>query len=40
MAMSPDQWLDRLAMAMDNRAPRLKNLRRYMDGDAPTARGC
>jgi hypothetical protein len=39
MAMSPDQWLDRLTMAMDRRAPRLKNLRRYMDGDAPLPEG-
>lgn len=39
MAMSPDQWLKRLTLAMDTRAPRLTNLRRYMDGDAPLPEG-
>jgi Phage portal protein, SPP1 Gp6-like len=39
MAMSPEEWLDRLAKAMDDRAPRLRNLRRYIDGDAPLPEG-
>lgn len=39
MTMSPDQWQDRLARAMDDRAPRFKTLRRYMDGDAPLPEG-
>lgn len=39
MALSPDQWLDRLAKAMDDRSARLSLLRRYRDGDAPLPEG-
>ncbi len=39
MALSPDQWLDRLAKAMDARAGRIAVLRSYMDGDAPLPEG-
>lgn len=39
MAMSPDQWLARLTLAMDNRAARLVTLRSYMDGGAPLPEG-
>jgi hypothetical protein len=39
MAMSPDQWLDRLARRMDNSRSRLALLRSYMDGCAPLPEG-
>lgn len=39
MALSPDQWLDRLTRRMDERAPRLATLRSYMDGCAPLPEG-
>jgi hypothetical protein len=39
VALSPDQWLDRLTTRMDYRAPRLALLRSYMDGCAPLPEG-
>lgn len=39
MALSPDQWLDRLTTCMDDRAFRLARLRSYMDGCAPLPEG-
>jgi len=39
MALTPDQWLNRLAQAMDVRASRIAILRSYMDGDAPLPEG-
>ena len=39
MALSPDQWLDRLTRRMDDRASRLALLRSYMDGNAPLPEG-
>lgn len=39
MAMTPEQWLDRLTKAMDDRSSRLANLRCYMDGNAPLPEG-
>lgn len=37
--MTPDQWLERLTAAMDNRADRLARLRSYLDGNAPLPEG-
>jgi hypothetical protein len=37
--MTPDQWLERLSKAMDDRADRLARLRAYMTGDAPLPEG-
>lgn len=39
MALSPDQWLERLTKAMDDRGPRIATLRSYMDGNAPLPEG-
>ena len=39
MALTPDQWLDRLAAQMDSRASRLAKLRCYLDGNAPLPEG-
>jgi hypothetical protein len=39
MALSPDQWLDRLTLSVDNRSTRLYRLRSYMDGNAPLPEG-
>ena len=39
MAMTPDQWLARLTLAMDLRGTRLDLLRSYMNGDAPLPEG-
>jgi hypothetical protein len=39
MALTPDQWLERLTKRMDLRGDRLRRLRCYMDGDAPLPEG-
>jgi hypothetical protein len=39
MALTPKQWLNRLTLAMDNRANRLLALRSYTDGNAPLPEG-
>jgi hypothetical protein len=39
VALTPDQWLARLTKAMDDRAPRLRLLRSYIDGNAPLPEG-
>lgn len=39
MALTPDQWLNRLSVQMDNRSTRLLTLRSYMNGDAPLPEG-
>ena len=39
MALTPNQWLDRLTKQMDARAGRLARLRSYMDGNAPLPEG-
>ena len=39
MALTPDNWLDRLASKMDLRSTRIANLRSYIDGDAPLPEG-
>lgn len=39
MALTPDQWLDRLTRRMDERGERIARLRSYMDGNAPLPEG-
>ena len=39
MALDPKQWMNRLTLAMDNRANRLVALRSYSDGNAPLPEG-
>lgn len=39
MALTPQDWLYRLARQMDNRRPRIELLRSYMDGNAPLPEG-
>lgn len=39
MALTPEGWLNRLALQMDYRAARLRLLRSYMDGNAPLPEG-
>jgi hypothetical protein len=39
VALTPDQWLDRLTRQMDNRRGRLNDLRARMDGNAPLPEG-
>ncbi len=39
MALTPNEWLYRLAVQMDNRRGRIEKLRSYMDGNAPLPEG-
>jgi len=39
MALTPDQWLKRLSMAMDASGKRIQNLRNYANGNAPLPEG-
>lgn len=39
MSLTPDEWLYRLALQMDDRRGRVEKLRSYMDGNAPLPEG-
>lgn len=39
MSLTPDEWLYRLALQMDDRRSRIDTLRSYMDGNAPLPEG-
>lgn len=39
MALTPEQWLDRLTAKMDHRSETLSKLRSYIDGNAPLPEG-
>jgi Phage portal protein, SPP1 Gp6-like. len=39
VALTPDQWLNRLTKQMDDRSTRLQLLRSYMEGNAPLPEG-